>query len=84
METKELEQLVEQIALRVFEKYEKNRDQLFTITEASQRLKVSRRTIYSMMKPNDRGAIQIRPIRVNNRIRFTKDELDRFLNPSQF
>lgn len=69
---------IRQIILEVLEEHEKRKSKrLYSIDEAAERLDVSRGTIYNLMKPNKRGDIQIRPVRIGRNLKIVGEELDR-------
>lgn len=57
----------------------KRNDQLYTVDEVAERLKMSRWTIYRMTKPNLEGEIQLRPDRIGKHLKFSGWEIQRFL-----
>lgn len=77
---KQLEQFIEQTALRILERYEENKNQLFSIDEVAVKLKTSRQTIYRMIRPDKHGVIRLRPAKVGKHLKFSGRELDRLIN----
>lgn len=79
----ELENLIEKVIIKTLEEYDKRKSKrLYSIAEAAERLDVSRGTIYNLMKPNKRGDILIRPVRIGRNLKIVGEELDRLTTSS--
>jgi len=76
MELDDIERIVRKVIREELEAYDKNQNQLFTIDEAAY-LKVSRGTIYNLMKPNKHGEVELVHVVVTGNKRFRRKDLEK-------